>query len=110
MSPMVGSENGQPASSMGFAAGEPTIVDQSPPMNMMGRPGSAGMYTTQDGSCAVSEDGTTLNDMYSKHNLNLSPNFVQSQQPELDMDQLVHFDTVDPSSLSPPEAVAAAQQ
>ncbi|KAJ6779706.1 hypothetical protein PWT90_09419 [Aphanocladium album] len=112
MSPMVGSDNNGQAgvSSLGFAGAEPTIVDQSPPMHMMGRPGSAGMYTTQEGSCAVSEDGTTLNDMYSKHHINLSPNFVQSQQAELDMDQLVHFDSVDPSSLSPPEAVANGPQ
>ncbi|OAA53858.1 homeoprotein [Cordyceps fumosorosea ARSEF 2679] len=110
MSPMVGSEaNGPTSSSLGFAGNEPTIVDQSPPMGMMGRPDSAGMYPGQDGSCAVSEDGTTLNDMYSKHSL-ISPNFVQPQQAELDMDQLVHFDAVDPSSLSPPEAVASGPQ
>ncbi|EGX97257.1 homeoprotein [Cordyceps militaris CM01] len=112
MSPMVGSDaNGPPsASSLGFASNEPAIVDQSPPMGMMGRPGSAGMYGAHDGSCAISEDGTTLNDMYSKHNLNLSPNFVHQQQSELDMDQLVHFDTVDPSSLSPPEAMVSVPQ
>lgn len=113
LSPMVGSENNGPASTSPMAfngVSEPAIVEQSPPMGMMGRPGSAGMYTTQDGSCAVSEDGSTLNDMYSKHNIHLSPNFVQSQQAELDMDQLVHFDTVDPSSLSPPEVVASASQ
>ncbi|KAM3533231.1 hypothetical protein MY4038_003456 [Beauveria bassiana] len=112
MSPMVGPEPNGPTStpSLGYAGNEPTIADQSPPMHMMGRPGSAGMYGAQDGSCAVSEDGTALNDMYSKHNINLSPHFVQPQQAELDMDQLVHFDTVDPSSLSPPEALASASQ
>lgn len=86
--------------------GEPSIVEQSPPMAMMGRPGSADLYPINDGSCAVSEDGTSLNEMYSKHTINLpmhtnSPGFIQAQQAELDMDQLVSFDAVDPASLSP---------
>ncbi|KAH7145919.1 hypothetical protein B0J13DRAFT_622628 [Dactylonectria estremocensis] len=86
--------------------GEPSIVEQSPPMAMMGRPGSADLYPVNDGSCAVSEDGTTLNEMYSKHTINLpmhtaSPGYAHHQQADLDMDQLVQFDTVDPSSLSP---------
>lgn len=119
LSPMVGSENNGAAavSPLPFSGpSEPSIVEQSPPMGMMGRPGSAGLYNTQDGSCAVSEDGTSLNEMYSKHTINLpmhsaSPgSFIQSQHAELDMDQLVHFDTVDPSSLSPPEASASASQ
>jgi hypothetical protein len=88
------------------APSEPSIVEQSPPMAMMGRPGSVDLYSGNDGSCAVSEDGTTLNEMYSKHTINLpmhshSPGYVQSQQAELDMDQLVQFDTIDPASLSP---------
>ena len=86
--------------------GEPSIVEQSPPMNMMGRPGSADLYPINDGSCAVSEDGTSLNEMYSKHTINLpmhthSPQYGQHQQADLDMDQLVQFDNVDPASLSP---------
>lgn len=86
--------------------GEPSIVEQSPPMAMLGRPGSADMYNGNDGSCAVSEDGHSLNEMYSKHTINLpmhthSPGFIQPQQTELDMDQLVQFDGVDHASLSP---------
>lgn len=86
--------------------GEPSIVEQSPPMSLLGRPGSADMYNGNEGSCAVSDDGNGLNEMYSKHTLNLpmhthSPGFGQPQQAELDMDQLVQFDNVDPSSLSP---------
>jgi hypothetical protein len=95
---------------------EPSIVEQSPPMNMMGRAGSAELYAGgHDGSCAVSEDGVSLNEMYSKHTINLpmhgqSPNhFVQHQQGELDMDQLVHFDQVEPVSLSPESVVHPAQ-
>lgn len=114
LSPMVGAENNGPMPApppMSYAnTSEPAIVEQSPPMGMMGRPGSAGLYATHDGSCAVSEDGTPLNDMYQKHNMNLSPSYVHSQQTELDMDQLVHFDTVDPSSLSPPEVMGSASQ
>jgi hypothetical protein len=85
---------------------EPSIVEQSPPMSMMGRPGSADMYAGNEGSCAVSDDGNGLNEMYSKHTINLpmhtgSPGYAQQPQAELDMDQLVQFDTVDTASLSP---------
>lgn len=77
------------------------------------------MYMGQDGSCAVSDDGVSLNEMYSKHSINMpmhesmheqmheqmhepSPgSYVQHSQGDIDMDQLVHFDAVDPSSLSP---------
>ncbi|SPO06960.1 related to homeoprotein [Cephalotrichum gorgonifer] len=86
---------------------EPSIVEQSPPLSMMGRPASAGGYQMNEGSCAVSDDGSGLNDMYSKHNLNLpmhphSPvHFTEHQQTEADMSQLVQFDSADHSSLSP---------
>ena len=108
LSPMPGAENSAavPTGPMPFhGPSEPSIVEQSPPMAMMGRPGSAEMYNGNGGSCAVSEDGASLNEMYSKHTLNLpmqsqSPGYVQTQQ-EIDMDQLVSFDPVDPASLSP---------
>lgn len=81
---------------------------------MMGRPGSADMYGGNDGSCAVSDDGGSLNEMYSKHTINLpmhsqSPGYGQPQQAELDMDQLVSFDTIDPASLSPEAGAPLAQ-
>jgi hypothetical protein len=113
LSPMVNPETGAPTSVSPIPfnpTGEPSIVEQSPPMTMMGRPGSADMYNGNEGSCAISEDGSSLNEMYSKHTINLpmhthSPGYAQhQQQADLDMDQLVQFDTVDPSSLSP-EAV-----
>lgn len=58
------------------------------------------------GESAISEDGHSLNEMYSKHTINLpmhphSPGFGESSQAELDMNQLVHFDPIDQSSLSP---------
>lgn len=118
LSPMVGADNGGAASVSPLPFNgptEPSIVEQSPPMSMMGRPGSADLYPGHDGSCAVSEDGVSLNEMYSKHTINLpmhgqSPNsFVQAQQGELDMDQLVQFDNVDAVSLSP-EGVPSGPQ
>ncbi|CAH0020977.1 unnamed protein product [Clonostachys rhizophaga] len=117
LSPMPGSENAGPIPppQMPYhSPSEPSIVEQSPPMAMMGRPGSADMYGGNDGSCAVSDDGGSLNEMYSKHTINLpmhsqSPGYGQPQQAELDMDQLVSFDTIDPASLSPEAGAPLAQ-
>ncbi|KAF4120670.1 Homeobox domain [Geosmithia morbida] len=113
LSPMPGADaTSLPTATMSFhTPPEPSIVEQSPPMGMMGRPGSTEVYNPNDGSCAVSDDGASLNEMYSKHTLTLpmhshSPAFVHSQQAELDMDQLVSFD---PASMSP-EAVHATTQ
>ena len=85
--------------------GDPAIVEQSPPpLGMIPRSASADLYPM--GDSAISDDGASLNEMYSKHSLNLpmhphSPAFVEGNQADLDMNQLVHFDAVDPSSLSP---------
>ena len=108
LSPMVNPATlGAPpsVSPLSFASHEPAIVDQSPPMSMMGRSASADIYHNHDGS-AISDDGTSLNEMYSKHTLTLpmhphSPAYMDQSQAEMDMNQLVHFDTVDPASLSP---------
>jgi len=109
LSPMPG--GGEPGSApptqMHFQGpSEPSIVEQSPPMAMLGRPGSADLYNGNDGSCAVSEDGASLSEMYNKHNLQMqmqsqSPGHSYHQQAELDMDQLVSFDPVEPASMSP---------
>ncbi|KAG6020865.1 hypothetical protein E4U41_002705 [Claviceps citrina] len=113
LSPMIKTETTDTMSPMPYTGGvtEPSIVEQSPPMAMLGRSASAELYAGHDGSCAVSdEDGVSLHEMYSKHTLNLSmhgqpPNSYMHHhhhhQAELDMDQLVHFDHVDPVSLSP---------
>ncbi|KAI0883070.1 homeobox-domain-containing protein [Annulohypoxylon maeteangense] len=84
--------------------GDPAIVEQSPPLSMLQRPASADIYGM--GESAISDDGHGLNEMYSKHTINLpmhshSPGFMEANQADLDMNQLVQFDTVDPSSLSP---------
>ncbi|EHA52524.1 Transcription elongation factor SPT4 [Pyricularia oryzae] len=109
LSPMMNATNlnvPQSVSPISFSGGDPAIVDQSPPMSMLGRSASADIYHGGDSS-AISDDGHSLNDMYSKHAITLpmhpphSPAFVEPSQAELDMNQLVQFDTVDPSSLSP---------
>jgi hypothetical protein len=80
--------------------GDPAIVEQSPPMGMM-RSASADIYPI--GDSAVSDDGNSLNEMYSKHTINLpmhhahSPAFVDHGHGDLDMNQLVQFDSMDPS-------------
>lgn len=85
--------------------GDPAIVDQSPPMSMVGRPSSADLYPVHES--AVSDDGTSLNEMYQKHSINLpmhpphSPAFVETTQADMDMNQLVSFDHAEPASLSP---------
>jgi hypothetical protein len=92
-------------SPLSFAShGDPAIVDQSPPLSMIDRSASADIYPIHESS-AMSDDGQGLNEMYSKHTINLpmhphSPAFAESQ-PDFDMNQLVKFDHVDPASLSP---------
>ncbi|KAF4589645.1 hypothetical protein GQ602_003534 [Ophiocordyceps camponoti-floridani] len=112
LSPMPSVDGGAPsvASPLPFhGPTEPSIVEQSPPMSLMGRAGSADLYATHDSSCAISDDGASLNEMYSKHTINLpmhtpsSATFVHPphHHGDLDMDQLVQFDAVDATSLSP---------
>lgn len=97
--------------------GDPAIVDQSPPLSMMHRSASAmDAYnmSQHEQQSNMSDDGTGLNEMYSKHSLNLpmhSPSFSgvpSGQSPhfaehavDMDMNQLVQFDAVDASSMSP---------
>lgn len=110
LSPMVNPASlGVPAPSvspLSFTShGDPAIVDQSPPLSMIGRSASADIYHNHDSS-AISDDGASLNEMYSKHTINLplhphSPAFIEANPADMDMNQLVHFDTVDPASLSP---------
>jgi len=110
LSPMVDPSNIVPpsVSPLSFMShGDPAIVDQSPPLSMMHRSASADVYSmSQDHHPSLSDDGSGLNEMYSKHTLNLpmhphSPAFAEQMAADMDMNQLVQFDTVDPSSLSP---------
>ncbi|KAK7911732.1 homeoprotein [Apiospora marii] len=93
----------QSVSPLPFNHGDPAIVEQSPPMGMM-RSASADLYPMGDST--VSDDGHSLNEMYSKHTINLpmhphSPGFMDGSQGDLDMNQLVQFDSMDPASMSP---------
>jgi hypothetical protein len=110
LSPMADPSNLIPpsVSPLSFTShGDPAIVDQSPPLTMMHRSASADMYTMPHSN--ISDDGTGLNELYSKHTLTLpmhshspSPNpYMEQSQAEMDMNQLVQFDHIDPSSLSP---------
>jgi len=108
--PMVNPSGGmiQPSvSPLSFMShGDPAIVDQSPPLSMMHRSVSADVYTlSHDHHSNISDDGTGLNEMYSKHTLNLpmhphSPAFAEQAAADMDMNQLVSFDE-NPASLSP---------
>jgi len=86
--------------------GDPAIVDQSPPLSMMHRSASADVYSMgHDHHSNISEDGHGLNEMYSKHTLNLpmhphSPAYAEQSAVDMDMNQLVSFDD-NPSSMSP---------
>jgi hypothetical protein len=86
--------------------GDPAIVDQSPPLSMIRRSPSADIYgLSHDPHSSISDDGTGLNEMYSKHTLNLpmhphSTTFAEQQAADMDMNQLVSFDE-NPASLSP---------
>lgn len=86
--------------------GDPAIVDQSPPLSMMHRSASAEIYgLSHDQHSAMSDDGSGLNEMYSKHTLTLplhphSPAYAEQQAADMDMNQLVSFDE-NPASLSP---------
>ena len=111
LSPMVNPQNLAPVSPLPFSQADPTVVKQSPPMSIIGRPASAdALSNNQADSCAVSDDGTNLKEIYSKHSINLpmhpphSPGFVETSQTELDMSSLVQFDAVEPASLSPESA------
>jgi hypothetical protein len=109
LSPMPQSASMPPPSasplSYGSHHGEPAIMEQSPPpLGMMPRSASADIYPM--GESAISDDGSSLNEMYSKHTINLplhphSPAYNDNGQSELDMNSLVQFDPVDTASMSP---------
>lgn len=85
--------------------GDPAIVDQSPPLSMMHRSASADVYSMSHEHSTISEDGNGLNEMYSKHTLNLpmhphSPAFAEQTAADMDMNQLVSFDDNN-ASMSP---------
>ncbi|KAJ4323322.1 Transcription factor [Neodidymelliopsis sp. IMI 364377] len=81
---------------------DPIIANQSPPLNSFGRDGSADVYPMPHDS-GMSDETLHMTDMYAKQNLNLpfrSP-LMEESVDDLDMQNLVSFGTLDPSSLSP---------
>lgn len=102
-----------------YSQGDPVIADQSPPLNGFRRSSSTEFLPiSQDHHSNLSDDGLLLSEMYSKQNLNLpmhSPNLGDSgvglhvheetSSEEMDhMQNMVSFNTIDPSSLSPDNA------
>ena len=95
-------------SPLSFAShGDPAIVEHSPPLSMSHRSASADIYHMSHDHSNMSDDGASLNEMYSKHTLNLplhapSPAFAEQSAADMDMNNLVQF-PVDAESLSPPD-------
>ncbi|PSN66372.1 hypothetical protein BS50DRAFT_413406 [Corynespora cassiicola Philippines] len=88
-----------PMPSMGHP--DPVIANQSPPLSSFGRDGSADVYPMSHEN-GMSDEALHMTDMYAKHNLNMqirSP--FEEKVEDLDMQNLVSFGTIDPSSLSP---------
>ncbi|KAL8966010.1 MAG: hypothetical protein Q9197_006219 [Variospora fuerteventurae] len=104
-----------PLSTFSSQHGDPVIADQSPPMSHMHRSPSADFLSiSQDHHSTLSDDGFILSEMYSKQNLNLpmhSPAIddsgshsnlhEESSGEEMDLQGMLPFGTIDPSSLSP---------
>jgi hypothetical protein len=106
MSPMPQDHNAlhtqapSPMHSMGHP--DPVIANQSPPMHSMGRSASADIYHLPQDS-GILDDGMFL-DMSAKQPMSLpfrNPMHDEHQQAEMDMNAMVNFNTVDPSSLAP---------
>lgn len=118
LSPMADPSQLAPPHSMSplsfMSHGDPAIVDQSPPLSMMHRSASADMYSmSHGGSMAgdMSDDGTGLNEMYSKHTLNLpmhphSPAYSNVEPGDMDMSQMVSFDHMDHGASMSPEHIS----
>lgn len=92
--------------SMSMGHGDPVIANQSPPLTSIGRGGSTDIY--QHGQeFGVPDETISLSELYSKQSLNLPYRSPMDQHPEgvnmeqLDMNNMVSFETIDPSSLSP---------
>ena len=103
-----------------YSHGDPVIADGSPPLSRMHRSPSADFLSiSHDHHSAMSDDGYSLSEMYSKQNLNLpmhSPNRImedaefgahmpeESSSEELDMQNMVSFANMEHTSLSPEQA------
>ncbi|KAF2103861.1 hypothetical protein NA57DRAFT_30124 [Rhizodiscina lignyota] len=93
----------QSVSPMPIPHGDPVIANQSPPLTSMGRD-STEMYQMGP-EHAIADDHMVLGDMYGKSTMTLpfrSPMEQEHEQNDahMDMNNMVSFDTIDPSSLS----------
>ena len=100
-----------------YSHGDPVIANGSPPLANMHRSPSADFLSiSHDHHSAMSDDGFSLSEMYSKQNLNLpmhSPSHgiddsefsthmqEESSSEEMDMHNMVSFANMEPTSLSP---------
>jgi hypothetical protein len=81
---------------------DPIIANQSPPLSSFGRDHHIDMYPMSHEN-GMTDEALQMTDMYAKQNLNLpfrSP-LMDDNADDLDMQNLVSFGTIDPSSLSP---------
>ncbi|KAI9791572.1 MAG: hypothetical protein M1833_001493 [Piccolia ochrophora] len=93
-----------PLSAMGH--GDPVIANQSPPLSTMHRSNSAELFQMSHDPSAMSDDGLTLTELYSKQSLNLqmpSPG-MEGHPDDLTLQSMVSFDHLDHSGLSPGES------
>ncbi|PVI01448.1 homeo protein [Periconia macrospinosa] len=81
---------------------DPIIANQSPPLGSYGRDNSGDVYPmSQDHG--MTDDTLQMTDMYAKQTLNMpfrSP-LLEEHVDDMDMQNMVSFGTIDPSSLSP---------
>jgi hypothetical protein len=79
---------------------DPVIANQSPPLQSMGRSGSADLYSMSHEHGNVSEDGLWLTDP-KQMSLPFRSPMEGEGHDDLDLGNMVQFGTIDPSSLSP---------
>ncbi|MCJ1317721.1 hypothetical protein MMC15_003047 [Xylographa vitiligo] len=105
--------SGSPLSAMSH--GDPVIANQSPQLSNMHRSASADFLSmASDHHSGILDDGSMLSDMYSKQGMALAlrPAAIENTNLEMhlhnetpnndfDLQSMVHFDTIDPSNLSP---------
>ncbi|KAI4906565.1 hypothetical protein J4E90_010459 [Alternaria incomplexa] len=81
---------------------DPIIANQSPPLGSFGRDNHNDVYSMSHDN-GMSDEALQMTDMYAKQNLNMpfrSP-MMDDNVDDLDMQNLVSFGSLDPSSMSP---------
>lgn len=81
---------------------DPIIANQSPPLGSFGRDNHNDVYPMSHDN-GMSDEALQMTDMYAKQNLNMpfrSP-MMDDNVDDLDMQNLVSFGSLDPSSMSP---------